>query len=60
MDNLKVSSEFSFSETEEKLITSKVNQIIDILTDGKTAYAQAVEALERSKIEIKKSFLIRL
>lgn len=50
---------FIFNKEEEKLITSVINKFMDVVTDIDITYAQAVEALERSKIELQKLFLLR-
>lgn len=50
---------FIFNKDEENLITSVINKFMDVVTDIDITYAQAVEALERSKIELQKLFLLK-
>lgn len=59
MDSLRVSSDFCFNESEEKMIDFKVSQIVEMFVRDRITYAQAVETLERSKIEMQKLFISR-
>ena len=59
MDYINHNVNWLFDEAEEEAVKRTQDQLLDVIVKNKISYAQALEAIERSKIAMQELLLIR-